>query len=542
MLTRANIGEVMPGVVTPLTLSTFLHALRLGESKDQEVRPSEMLTIIDGRAYIDVRGLWNSFSGIVGVSPGTVLSKGIGCDLKGQESELAAIRRDIDFGRVIKTAYVWLEILTMSWVKPRLVRNLRGYLQQNLNQIEAKSIENLHKREMWSDLQTLLDLTSHSFQWHMQSSFIALCAYALLRDNLACIAGESISDQLISISNPSLDNMAAFRSSIAILAAEAKASPEISKIFFDTPEKTLLQALSGSSEGKYFLKKLIRIGRILGDRASQEFELYMPRWSEDPRSLLIALRAFVVGETEQMDTVSASTDYDCQPKLKDLARRVPWPRRWLVQRLNRTFVAYSELREQTKSGLMRCFGEARRRYLNLGTRLNSEGYLAQPEDIFFLTLEEIQALFIDAKGTNDYSQVARERKVTYEKQKLLDFTSKAGALDENTVILRGTAVSGGRVTGRARLVSDPASSSLQQGDILVTEYTDPGWMPLFLIAGAIVTEIGGTLSHTAILARESRKPAVFSVLGATGLIREGQLITVDGNIGEIHLHSEGSIL
>jgi rifampicin phosphotransferase len=98
------------------------------------------------------------------------------------------------------------------------------------------------------------------------------------------------------------------------------------------------------------------------------------------------------------------------------------------------------------------------------------------------------------------------------------------------------AASPGQVTGRARVVMSPAeASTLQPGDILVTRATDPGWTPVFSIIGGAVLEIGGTLSHGAIIAREYGLPAVVNVSQATQRIRDGQIIRVDGASGRITL-------
>ena len=105
--------------------------------------------------------------------------------------------------------------------------------------------------------------------------------------------------------------------------------------------------------------------------------------------------------------------------------------------------------------------------------------------------------------------------------------------------LRGVAASGGRVTGKARVIFDPKDAAqLEKGEILVTPSTNPAWSPLFLQAAALVTEIGGTLSHGAILAREYGIPAVLNVRQATQQIRSGQTVLVDGYAGTITLLDE----
>jgi pyruvate,water dikinase len=103
-------------------------------------------------------------------------------------------------------------------------------------------------------------------------------------------------------------------------------------------------------------------------------------------------------------------------------------------------------------------------------------------------------------------------------------------------IINGNAASAGRVTGTARVIlSLDESERLRQGEILVCPATMPPWTPLFAIAAAVVTDHGGVLSHTAIVAREYQIPAVVGAKVATTLIRDGQTITVDGNAGTVKL-------
>jgi len=108
-------------------------------------------------------------------------------------------------------------------------------------------------------------------------------------------------------------------------------------------------------------------------------------------------------------------------------------------------------------------------------------------------------------------------------------------------VLRGTAASPGQVTAPARVVLEPHDAHLAYGDILVAPSTDPGWTPLFLTAGGLVMEMGGAMSHGAIVAREYGIPAVVGVVGAVERIHTGQRITVDGGAGTVMFAPENDI-
>jgi len=537
--TRANIGEVMPGIVTPLTWSTFIRALQLGERDDQQVRPSEISTLINGRAYMDVQMMWNNYNHIPGINPATVLSRGLGCDLRGREATLSAASSPVGIATMLrKTAYVWLEMLTLGLARPRIKAQLQHQLEPALEAMGQERINGHNSLEVWHGMERLLQLASRAFLIHMSASFIALCAYAYVRDSLVKVVGKEVADSLVSTTSHSPTNAVALHSALQTLASEVKASPETVRLFSNLSGDQLFGALSKNQKGQLLLAQVIQAARLAGDRAVQEFELKAPRWSEDPRPLLVTLRALVVDGMDPSQSSVTQAAPECPHELPKVLSRVSIPKRWLLRRAHRAFLIYSGLREETKSAVAACFAEMRRRYVHLGHRLHADGTLYEKEDIFFLSVDEISEVLTGGPISESYRDAIRKRRATYAEGQTsgLPETDEEMAEKESD-ILSGTAVSGGRVTGHARVVHNPASALLQQGEILITEYTDPGWTPLFLIAGAVVTEVGGMLSHTATLVRELNKPGVFAVDGATRLIYDGQLITVDGWRGRVYLHA-----
>jgi pyruvate,water dikinase len=169
--------------------------------------------------------------------------------------------------------------------------------------------------------------------------------------------------------------------------------------------------------------------------------------------------------------------------------------------------------------------------------------LHDEEDIFYLTFQELHQV-VRSNQVDD--QLVHQRKEAFRSYRALTpprvFTSDgevvAGAYrrhDVPTGALVGLPVSAGTIEGRARVILDMAEADLEAGDILVTTYTDPSWSPLFVAIAGLVTEVGGLMTHGAVIAREYGVPAVVGVEQATRLIRDGQRIRVQGTDGYVEI-------
>jgi phosphoenolpyruvate synthase/pyruvate phosphate dikinase len=199
----------------------------------------------------------------------------------------------------------------------------------------------------------------------------------------------------------------------------------------------------------------------------------------------------------------------------------------------RTFIGY---REYPKYAIVSRYFVYKQALLEEAERLVQAHALAEKEDIFYLTFQELH----DVARTNKVDdQLIRQRKDAFRSYQALtpprvltsDGEVIAGAYRRDDVpagALVGLPVSAGIIEGRARVIHDMAEADLEAGDILVTAYTDPSWSPLFVAITGLVTEVGGLMTHGAVIAREYGLPAVVGVEHATRLIRDGQRIRVHG--------------
>ena len=207
-------------------------------------------------------------------------------------------------------------------------------------------------------------------------------------------------------------------------------------------------------------------------------------------------------------------------------------------------------RENLRFERTRVFGRIRQIFLRIGYILTSMNVIEDKRDIFYLELDEI-LFYIDGKSTtNNLKELIEIRKKQYEKYKEQipdDRFYAYGAVNigndfkkENIskkidaqISLKGIGASPGIVTGKARVVKDPRNAKIEQGEILVAEFTDPGWIMLFPSSSGILVERGSLLSHSAIVSRELGIPCVVGITGLIDNIKTGDIIELNGTTGEI---------
>jgi phosphohistidine swiveling domain-containing protein len=209
---------------------------------------------------------------------------------------------------------------------------------------------------------------------------------------------------------------------------------------------------------------------------------------------------------------------------------------------------YIPLREVGKTAFLQALDTARAAARLVGEDLARQGVVGDPEDVFYLTVAELADPTL-SEGIKEAVALRRERRDAYLTVKLpeswagqpeaIPITASEAAAEGSEIA--GLAVSPGVAEGLARVVRDPvADEPLQPGEILVCETTDPSWTSLFLVAAGLVIDVGGALSHGAILARELGVPCVINSKVGTQVLRTGDLLRVDGDAGRVHVMKSAS--
>jgi pyruvate,water dikinase len=286
-----------------------------------------------------------------------------------------------------------------------------------------------------------------------------------------------------------------------------------------------------------------------GHRGVAEIDLGVPHWADDPRHILGVLANYLELDdaAEAPDAQFRRVAQEAEALVAELTRRAAARnplRGRLVGFLLGRFRQLAGQREMPKVYVVKALHAGRRLLLPVGRELTEAGRLERAEDVFLLTLPETRAALAGA----DVRPLVKARRESMALEALRrqiprlilsDGTVPTGpgrrpSTDDGKT-LEGTGASAGTVTGVARVILDPHGARLEPGEILVAPSTDPGWTPLFLTAGGLVMEMGGPMSHGAIVAREYGIPAVVGVPGATERIQSGQTIAVDGASGVVSL-------
>jgi pyruvate,water dikinase len=287
-----------------------------------------------------------------------------------------------------------------------------------------------------------------------------------------------------------------------------------------------------------------------GFRGVNEAEIFGRRWRERPELIWDTLRRLAAAPPREEAARAAPLPASVSRRLVPPLARPVWP--LLVRETRR----YLRLRENTRAGVTAVFGELRRLVSEIGVRGAERGLLPRREDVFFLSLVEAGGLL--GGQTAEGVDALRQRILTRKRRRAWwlscpappevftegDLSGSAMSPGTESADGSGIPVSVGVVEGPARVLTDPESPGrFEPGSILIVPYINPGWAPVLALAGGVVAERGGMMSHGAIIVRELAIPAIVGVRGASTRIRDGDRVRLDGTRGEVRLVlSDGSTL
>jgi len=438
---------------------------------------------------------------------------------------------------------------------PNRLPHVVARYQTEVAEVAAISLDTISDEEIAAHINHLVFGTA-SRLLNYDFIMIALCnrAYQMLGTLLEPYFEESTQELRVKLISGVTGN-ATMETNKALwdLGQKAKSSFTVSDLLRRYHEREVIAHLEETPDGRTFLEEMDQFLSEYGHREIRMDILY-PTWGEDSAPVLSFVRGY-------LDTGEAHSPHRQQERLvKERQELMEVVRTRLAQDLRGRFLIWPIFRWALKQTqihtrerdtmhfeLTRMFPPFRRLLLELGRRWTERGLFAERDDVFFLGLDELPDV---ARSPRPMHELIEERRSEFEGNKgrvwpdIIRGDEELSAEGRETAVvsegqLGGLGASPGVATGVARVIRNPEEfGKLDNGDILVAPFTNPIWTPLFAIAGGVVTEVGGMLSHGAIVAREYGIPAVMGIPGATELVQEGQMIAVDGNKGIVHVEME----
>ena len=455
----------------------------------------------------------------------------------------AMLRRDIE-ARVPRLVELWrteylpeceaLSRATLLWDDPRW----------NLKQAVEHFEEVRAVRRRLGELHHLAMQPTQA----LANNLIAFCAREFGGDG-QILAGELTSGY----PNRSLDSAQALWD----LSRLALTMPAVAALLRAESPTAVLERLSSTPGGSDFQRALDEILDEYGHRNEAFTELIFPRWIEDPRFPLLMVRRYLdMDDANAPEVVHRATAQVRLARTEEYAARLGDPEKEREFRRLCTLAAQRTILIEDHNFAIdqKAVSAARVPCLALGRRLVEQGNIEAAEDVLFLRLAEI-AQAADQPAFDLRATVAHRRAERAKWMRVLpptdigdgpppgpaptdSFLGTFKTEPDPPGMVMGIAGSPGVIRGTARLIADLDDADLlQPGEILLTYSTAPPWTPLFAIAGGIVTDAGGIVSHCAVVAREYGIPAVVGTRNGTATIRDGSTITVDGTNGTVTLES-----
>lgn len=345
-----------------------------------------------------------------------------------------------------------------------------------------------------------------------------------------------------------LDDNKTIRTNIELakLARSAARDEAVREALRSHTSREALSLLESDPSLARFKADLNAFLRQYGHR-SHTREFYFPRWADDPSLIIDVVKALLdsdLGDLEKQERKKVRERKETEREvLEKIGRlRLGFFKKLLFRTVLHYAQTYLGFRENQRFYLDHMILRWRRMFLEYGRRLAAKGVLDSPEDVFFLSKEEVFEL-IDAP--RDVRAPVSERRAEFDRYRDVlppKFLRGNVEFDDTAVHAKdaaritGTSASPGVVSGTIRVVARIEDlPQVKEGEIMVTSNTDPGWTAIFPKLGGLITETGGILSHGAVVSREYGIPAVTAVKDATAIFRTGQSVTLDGNDGTIYI-------
>ncbi|MCC6337562.1 MAG: hypothetical protein IT380_26645 [Myxococcales bacterium] len=547
---NTNAAEVMPGVLTPMSVSVaklYVKAL-LGPMLSPFQLDSERLDVVGviaGRMYFNLSAIMAWMSSLPGVraDDATVWARLLG----GSGAELAGAIARLEPNE-LPTALVspWRALRGALVSISMVLRHHRADASRALAAVarEADTLEAVDVTAL-GEAALVLHLKAALHGAFGPDDTVVACAGVGMGalEALRKLCARWFDDRQGALAGRLMTGIGGFASADAGMAIDRLAmhARALGVFLPEEEEWPAAQArLERDEAGRAFLAEWRAFLVKHGHHARGESDVAAPRWREDPGPVLSAVRAALAQTGPGLAAREQLRQQERAALIEELRSRLGPLRRAIFRAVLRRVDAGLTARENGRSEAVRRVAIARASLLELGRRFVSCGRLGSASDIFFLSLDELEGtLDLAPLVARRQAELARWKAVTPPGVVMGEFDPRdaiAPPKPTGSATMTGIAASPGVVEGIARVLVEPSGGdAILPGEILVAPFTDPGWTPLFINAAGLITDYGGLLSHGSVVAREYGLPAVVNTQAATVSIRTGQRVRVDGNRGEVVL-------
>jgi len=522
--TQENVGEVMPDVVTPFSWSIL---------KPITNQAYEYFLKNIGFSDYPQEGLFALYNGRVYFNHSAFR----------QVLEHFYISRNSGRGKIAQMAALLPKALRGMWFFYRLPYRIKKYLKHYDRRLASFKLDDaMDTRQLFAQMDGLIRLHRRTMALHI-SGTIAGELYHQLLDKMARAwlggSGHSAEELLRGAAPVASSQSARF---LAGMAERIRQNPTLKQLVLQTAWPQAPTTLQQTSAGQEVLRQLNEFFERYGHGALHEFELYYPRWREEPAYIWRNLQNYLQNEQPARPLTGRQTAVPANNRTgSGLFKKI------VLNHIFSKAKLYNMYREALKQAFLKAHSELKQHLLAIGGELLKQGKIQEASDVLFFSRKELEDFTLKAVPLNVPNERAAERKqqrLRFEQAphpaKLRQIGDEWMPLGEETdgaaTDLKGIPCSTGTVRGKVKIVLQPENfTSLAEGEILVAPATNPGWAPLMMTAAAIVTEIGGALSHGAIIAREFGIPMVAAVPNITQRLQDGQRVEVNGSSGVVKI-------
>jgi pyruvate,water dikinase len=558
---NSNIVESFSGPTTPLTFSfaneayTIIYQLvlqKLGVRKediqDNEMIFTNMIGFINNRVYYSLNSWFKTLSFLPAYNANKGFMEGM-MGVKDSYELKEEKKKKFSLKGIWEILKISIKLIITYVTHERNVKKFTRLYEKTLVSFRSKLSEIEHLTG-YTDLYRFLK-KNLLYNWitPINNDIFTMTSYGILKKLVEKIAGKNsggIQNDLLSGEGDIESTRVTYKIwEIAdIIKGNTFAKDSIKK---NDPEE-FISILNKSNDLKYIKEKLDDFFEEYGNRSVNELKLETPNLKETPEKLLSLIKQYVLRSSEKPYTSDQKIRKDAEAKIYDGLKKYFLFKRFLMHRLFKFVLSdarrFVKNRENMRFFRTNVFGAAKTIFVEIGRLFEEKNIIEDQKDIFFLTHNEIFSYIYGTSVVFDLKKLISLRKAEYKEFEYNElperFETEIPPYTYLHDIFRGKEISNlggigcspGRVRGKVQFVKNPYNVKAI-GDIMIAERTDPGWLPVFPLFKALIIERGSMLSHSAIVAREMGIPAIVGARGVKNLLKDGDIVEMDGSTGYI---------